>query len=472
MSDAAPLAFGIAVPWLAGFAVVRALLAWQRDRDTWVEVGYGHFVGVLLVTLVMRCMNAIGMPLAVVPATIVMAIVAVGGLVYAARRSSTDVRGAETTPEPLALRWIAAVALALIAIRIGTLAVDVLLRPLFAWDAWSQWGTKAKVWSSLREIAPFMGYDEWLARTRPGYTDTAPNYPATIPLLQTWMTLVLGRWDDALMNLPWLAAFVALGAGLYGQMRRLGAGASWSIVATYLVLSLPLLDTHVALAGYADLHVAAAYALAVLALAQWEATRARGALVLLASAALLLPLLKLPGIAWIGTLALGTVIVVFGTTPWRMGGLAAAVLAVTVAIGFYFGSGKVTPDAAATQYRIVESLLQHLYAFGSWNLAWYLVPLTVALAWREALALKATTVALACGFAFLAWTFFFTQAGDWVVDYTTVNRALLHIAPAAIAYAALLAHARAARPVVQTAAVPVSSAMTQAAAADAGREVA
>jgi hypothetical protein len=81
-------------------------------------------------------------------------------------------------------------------------------------------------------------------------------------------------------------------------------------------------------------------------------------------------------------------------------------------------------------------------------------------------------VALACGFAFLAWTFFFTQAGDWVVDYTTVNRALLHIAPAAIAYAALLAHARAARPVVQTAAVPVATPMTQDAAADAGREVA
>jgi hypothetical protein len=437
VSDALRLLAGVALPWIAGYATIRAVLARSGDSNAWVEAGYGHFAGVLLLTLLLRAQNVIGMPLAVLPTAAGLMVIAVAAGYLAWRWRSPRIVGPAPF-EPPALRWLAYVALALLACRVATLGVDVVLRPLFAWDAWSQWGTKARVWSSLREIAPFIGYDEWLARNRAGYTDTAPNYPATIPLLQAWMALVLGRWDDALINLPWLAAFVALGAGLYGQLRRLGAGFAWATIGTWLALSLPLVDTHVALAGYADLHVAAAYALALLALVQWEANRNRTALTLLAVTAVLLPLLKLPGIAWFGTLALGAAIALVGRTPLRAIALAAIVLVATVAVGYWYGSGKVTPDAAATQYRIVESLLQHLLAFGNWHLLWYLAPLSFAFAWRQALAQRGTSIALACGFGFLAWTFFFTQAGDWVVDYTTVNRALLHIAPATAAFAALL----------------------------------
>lgn len=440
MTEIAGLLAGVLLPWVAGFALVRMALARTGESNPWVEAGYGHFAGVLLVTLLLRAQDLVGMRLAFVPIAVVLALVAVAGLVMA-RRSGPLTTSAPVplrTPDPLAIRWLAAVAIALIALRVGTLAVEVLLRPLFAWDAWSQWATKAKVWSLLRDIVPFIGYDDWLAR-KPGYTDTAPHYPATIPLLQTWMALAIGRFDDALVNAPWLAGFVALGLGVFGQLRRLGVGTAWATIATWLVLSLPLLDTHVALPGYADFHLAAVYALAALALLQWESSPSRGALVLFVAAAALLPLLKVPGIAWLGTLALGLAIARFGTTPARIVGIGAAVLAVTVAGGMYVGSAKVAADAAATQYRIVESLTRHLFAFGNFHLLWYLLPLVLAAGWREVVALKATTIALLAGFGFLLWTFLFTQAGDWVVDYTTVNRALLHIAPALTAYAALVA---------------------------------
>ena len=440
MSELAGLVAGVLVPWVAGFALVRLLLARTGESDLWVEAGYGHFVGVLLVTLLLRAQDLAGMRLAFAPVAIVLVLVALAGIVLA-RRSRHDVPAATRVPpgdDPLALRWLAAVALALIALRVGTLAVEVLLRPLFAWDAWSQWATKAKVWSALRDIVPFIGYDDWLAR-KPGYTDTAPHYPPTIPLLQTWMALAIGRFDDALVNAPWLAGFVALGLGVFGQLRRLGVGAAWATIATWLVLSLPLLDTHVALPGYADFHLAAAYALAILALAQWESSPSRGALVLFAAGAVLLPLLKVPGIAWAGTLALGLAVAKYGATPARAAAIGIGVLALTVVAGLIVSSAKVAADPASTQYRIVESLARHLFAFGNFHLLWYLLPLTLAAGWREALAYKATALALAAGFGFLIWTFLFTQAGDWVVDYTTVNRALLHVAPAAAAFGALVA---------------------------------
>ena len=59
------------------------------------------------------------------------------------------------------------------------------VRPLFPWDAWMQWGTKARVWFELRTMAPFVTASEWLQATGPNvYFDAAPHYPATVPLLR------------------------------------------------------------------------------------------------------------------------------------------------------------------------------------------------------------------------------------------------------------------------------------------------
>jgi hypothetical protein len=428
MTDVVMLAAAALVPWAAGFALVRAILVRLGGSDPWVEAGYGHFVGILLVVALLYAQDTLGMRLGFAPVALALCAIAALGFVLARRLPATPQRHVAAVPEPAILRWIAAFAVAMLALRLGTLAVEVLLRPLFAWDAWSQWATKAKVWAGLRDIVPFIGFDDWLAR-KPGYTDTAPHYPPAIPLLQTWMALALGRWDDALVNLPWLTAFVALGLGLFGQLRRLGAGTSSAIVVTYLALSLPMLDVHVAVAGYADFHIAAVYALAVLALAEWEEHGARGALVLLVATACLLPLLKIPGVAWLGTLA---------TARRRIAGGAIAVLALAAAAAILIQPGRIGVPPAAEQQRIVESLVQHFFAFGSWNLLWFAFPIVVAVRWREIAARKATAAAIACGFAFLAWTFLFTKTGDWVVDYTTVNRALLHIAPAVVAFAALL----------------------------------
>jgi hypothetical protein len=438
VSDALRLLAALALPWLAGAMVVRAALSRTRDGNPWVEAGYGHFAGIVLLTVLMQVTGRVGPGLSVPVIGGALLAIAFGGWWLCRRWAMPE---GDEKPSRIAMPTVLKAAVTcmilLLLLRAGTLASEVLVRPLFPWDAWSQWATKAKVWSALRELVPFIGYDAWLARA-PGYTDTAPHYPATIPLLQTWMALALGRWDDTLINLPWLAAYVALGLALFGQLARLGASTGVSIVATYLVLSLPLLDVHVALAGYADLHLAAAYALAVLALAEWESTRSRSSLVLLAVSAVLLPLLKVPGIAWLGTIVLGAALATWGTSRARVVALVAIVLAITVAAALVLGPGKVSVASSADQQQIVQSLALHLFAFGSWNLLWYLVPIALAMAWRELIRRRATTLTLASGFGFLAWTFLFTQAGDWVVDYTTVNRALLHIAPAVTAFAVLV----------------------------------
>lgn len=438
MIDGLRVLTAVAIPWIAGTLLLRAFAPPRGDDGLWRDIGYGHFAGVLLLVVLLKGADAVGLGLSFVPvAALLVVVAAVAGWFGRRHRAAAHDAGVPRASASRVIRALAWVALALIAVRIGSLAAEVLVRPLFPWDAWSQWATKAKVWSALREMVPFIAYDAWLARSD-GYTDTAPHYPPGVPLLQAWVALALGRWDDTLVNAPWLAAFIALGIGMFGALRQMGVDRHWAILASYLVLSLPLLDVHVALAGYADLHLAAAYALAVLALAEWERSRTRYALVLLVVCGALLPWLKIPGIAWLGTLALGAAVAAFGASWWRLLGLLAVIVAATIGAALLIAPGRVAIPQTLEQYRVVESLVLQLWAFGNWNLLWYVLPLALAFAWRETLALRGTAFALAGGFGFLAWTFLFTQAGDWVVDYTTVNRALLHIAPAALGFAALV----------------------------------
>ena len=62
------------------------------------------------------------------------------------------------------------------------------------------------------------------------------------------------------MNLPWWLIGVAFALAVYGALRALDMSALAALVGTFSWSSLPILNVHVALAGYADLPMAAYYA--------------------------------------------------------------------------------------------------------------------------------------------------------------------------------------------------------------------
>ena len=170
-------------------------------------------------------------------------------------------------------RWAWRLLLAWLAVRFILLGIEVVSRPLYPWDAWTQWATKARVWYELGYLAPFARVSGWLAANGAAYFDAAPEYPPTMPLLQVWSCLALGRWDDVLMNWPWWQIGVALTLAVYGGLRSLGVAALAALVGAFLVASLPLANAHVALAGYADLPLAAWYTAAALAFLRWNRSR-------------------------------------------------------------------------------------------------------------------------------------------------------------------------------------------------------
>ena len=246
--DALTLTFSLALPWLLGISVLLAL-DWPRGQSPGVALalraGFGSCVGAVLLTLWMRATSIAGLSFSgwsiALPLTLATALL----FAYAARTRPalwSDARQGAIAAFRVELpRWQRIVWFALLgwlAIRFALLATEVALRPLYPWDAWVQWATKARVWYEQGHIVPFVREDVWLAGAPGAWFDASPNYPATVPLLQVWTCVALGRWDDSAMNWPWFAILLSLTAAIYGALRSEGVAPLAALVGAYFVASL------------------------------------------------------------------------------------------------------------------------------------------------------------------------------------------------------------------------------------------
>src|SRR6185437_2289358 len=314
MIDALRLGAGWALAWLLGVAIVAALAphrletgvslsARSVDSDAsgrageimWLA-GSGFLAGAFVLTIWMRVLSAAHVRFSIVSIAAPLAIATLALLIFAyvrrKRRTTARELGAPLSNPLRAIWWALA---AWVAARFAMLLLEVVRIPLYPWDAWEQWATKARVWYEFGRLVPFVDAGSWFAAHGTAWTDASPGYPATVPLWQVWSCIALGRWDDALMNLPWWLTAVALAFAAYGVVRGFGASALAAMIGAWLVSSLPLANVHVALAGYADLPMAAYYALAALASWRWARSRSIGDATLALVFALACPTTKTPG---------------------------------------------------------------------------------------------------------------------------------------------------------------------------------
>ena len=436
------LVVGLCLPWLLGVVWLRA--PWlMASGVTWPTLlGYGYLGGILLTTLVMRLLDALEIRLGFFSVGLALLLLTVAGA-WLSRKEPWRIKRPGADWQSLAgwLKIVYAVVLAAIVIRLAGLGLEIVWRPLFPWDAWSQWATKARVWYELGHLATFVPADVWLGGELAGvYTDVAPHYPPAIPLIQVWMSYSLGRWDDSLMNLSWLLCAIALGLAFYGQARQWQVSPLFALIFTYFLLSLPILDVHVALAGYADLFMGAFYGLAAMAFFHWTRKRDfwQGTMALLFGLGCIL--IKQPGIAWALTF-LPALLTVF--MP-RAGLVGTSILgAAGVATLFVLGENDFHLFGYHVHLRFAADwhpFWQNMMVMDNWHLLWYLVAAALFLSFPRLLApaFRSMTVLLLTAVSFLAVVFFFTHVQAWAEDYTTINRALLHIVPMLLFYVMVL----------------------------------
>lgn len=477
MIDAIRLALAWGLVWVLGSAIVAALstdATFARVGSRARVIGYGYFVGAFVLTLWMRVVSLAGLQfsIATIGAPLLVATILLVGWEWWRRKDrglriehretqgwgsriedrETQRRGSGTEDRGSTLddasrsrlhRFVLYAIVAWLACRFIVLLLDVVWTPLYPWDAWIQWATKARVWYSLGHIVPFGRSDAWFAANGAIWFDASPNYPATVPLWQVWSSVALGRFDDALMNVPWWLASVALAIAVYGVLRLAGASALVASIAAWLVSSLPLANVHVVLAGYADLPMAAYYALAALAMWRWSQERSLRDAALALLLALACTTIKIPGIVWALTLVPGIVIAVFPKQGPRMAliGLGGILLLLAVL-------AQTNPTILGYQLHLDfapawRALIGSFFVFGNWHLLWYALIVILIVGWRELRSRELITLSatIAAGMLFLFIVFCFTNAREWVTDQTTINRALLHMAPLALVFGVLVTRA-------------------------------
>lgn len=138
------------------------------------------------------------------------------------------------------LLWIGA--------KVVTIFADTGLIPIFGWDAWANWSVGAKLFYFTKSLLLDTSPQDFFTR---GAVLRITNYPIHNPLMQTWMSLWLGRFDEVLVKF-WVPLYlVSMVVYLYNLANK-ELGRLSATVIIVIFLSSPLMSYH-AVEVYSDL---------------------------------------------------------------------------------------------------------------------------------------------------------------------------------------------------------------------------
>lgn len=419
------LLIALLLPWLAGAMALRPLR--QRLGLTpagWL--GYGYFLGAVLLT-VSAFLAALIPPLATAAGLILCLAALSLATGFGAKRLAQLLPAATPLALPPATRrehWLTALLLALIALHLGFAAFELYWRPVYPWDAWQTWLYTAKAWYYNGSPVDMLHPHQWLNHPDSGtYTVQGHHYPWLVPVQSWWLAKVLGAWQEKQVLWPTLPAAIALGLALWGQAVAATRQRLAGPLAAWLLLSLPLVTTHIALAGYADLWLAGFSGLGLIALVRGLLEAHRGQLLLGLTAMALGLLVKHDAVIWLACALL--LIGLLGLRQKTTATLMLAAALIVAALTFGFSRIQLQLNADITRYG------QFLWLADSWHLLWYLLPATLLLALLPGSPARTTAKAIGLLLTILLTSqlllFGFTNAGNWVG--TAASRLLLHISP-------------------------------------------
>jgi hypothetical protein len=453
------LTASLLLPWFTGLVFTRALLLKSGRYNWFVVIGQGYFVGLLATTVIIRLSDWAGAGLHFWGLAATLALLGIIGVVIQLPQTGTGRSPAIALSIPSWQKAAVTVFLALLAWRYLTILQELMLRPLYAWDAWMNWAPKAIVWFHIEHLVEFVNPEQWLLQG-PDSNDytlgnmAASRYPPAVPLIMLWSMMGAGTWDHSYLFLPWILAAINLGLALYGHLRLNGSSVLTATLACYLLLSMPLLNVHTVLVGYADIWLAAAFSLAVFSLREWHLNRAWSYGMLLLLMAVFCSQLKMPGIV-LAVILISIFIRSVINFDHKTELVLIASLAALTALVLWFGvdvdiphfghlilrsdliSISVLGDYSLEFRSVWREFLDSMFVMINWNIIWYLVAALVVIStFRGDLFRQAApdTLAIAAAMIFVILILSGKQDADQAMIFATLNRALLYPIPAIIFY--------------------------------------
>lgn len=450
----AGLAIALVLPWVTGSVLVCVLLRRCAHSNTWLLLGHGYLVGMLAMTAAVRLLHGLGITPGFTSVALVLCALFLCGLAWLYR---TPVIARQIEPRGAMQAWaaiLAAALMALIAYRYTGLLQEAMLRPIMAWDAWMNWAPRAVVWFELGELVQFVNPHDWrdLSPEQVVYTlgnFDAAQYPAGVPIVMLWTMWGLGVSDHSYLSLPWFMLSIALLMMLYGHLRAAGVGPLVALVGVYLFSSLPVVNVHTVLFGYADLWLAAAFGAMVMSLYAWHATGHRQFAVLAVVSAIYCTQLKMPGLLLGGIGILAVVRELLGLR-WRHELLLAGACALLVLVLLLSGAGLALPGVGSITMNLSGEalprsgvlelglhpahvpLFRTFFLLDNWHLLGYAIPALLAGGLIALLCGERPgtySLALAAGAVGIVGVFFFSGYYVEAENFVTLNRGLLYLAP-------------------------------------------
>jgi hypothetical protein len=456
--DLTRLLIGLFLPWIVGFIWLRAAenrLRHNGQANTLRQLGYGLFLGYACVQgLVLLSAALLGrVNFWAISGVIVLLIIPGIWLnrtsINKPPKTAKDAQAWETMPLPSKL--LAFTVLVLIFMHLWLSALEIFNRPVYPWDAWLAWLYRAKAWYFSGAVYQLAPASEWLRDVAISpYTVDAYQYPTFASIMPFWAALSLGHWSETLVNTPVLLCGIAMGLALYGQAREVGLGPVPSLASAYFLLSIPLLGTHLSLAGYADIWMAGFTGLGFVSLLRGRIQHNRfelalGILMVAISAAV-----KNEGMVWLYTaiafvvlssasrrllMTIMALALIFGCLAW-LTGMTSVDLPGLGLLGFEAGSIHIPlVGSYPLQYHPVWSayhtaFLQH----DSWNLLWFFVIVAFLASFfsKSARIRKSALIFIGLFAASQLAIFAITEQGAWAQTFTAINRLPLHFAPALV----------------------------------------
>jgi hypothetical protein len=315
--------------------------------------------------------------------------------------------------------------------------------PLTPWDSWYGWIAKAKIWfyHGLDEL--LVNRPQWLLADSK-FTNSTAHYPDALPLLYVFNSGFFG-WDETALNGIYPAMFVALLLAFYGHIKLL-INKNYALLAVVILSTIPFINTHVILAGYADIWVAAYLVLCVFNI-QHFLNKPRAKDLLLTTVFMISMLMfKLESWVWLSIfiLVMALTLVNKRKRHWAYLALLLALVVWYVLHGFgfntTFGQVEISPHMikipAFGVYELAfvnttSAWIEALFYSNNWNLLWYSIPFVVWLYWKNSNKDLILFPALFLVFTlfFLYILFYMTYASIFANDFTSSNRIVLHIVP-------------------------------------------
>lgn len=319
------------------------------------------------------------------------------------------------------------------------------LLPNIAWDSWMVWIGKANQWVNHGLSIPIHGLNEWLSNPNSLFNVSA-HYPDGLPLIY-FLPKLFDINDSDTTYVLYLVAFAMMTLLLTSRLQRKGASGYLQIFMVLVLYTTPLLNSHLMIAGYADIWMAMYIVLIMLTFVDYHEKQDIGVGITLICYLSMLPMLKLEGWVWLFLFIITHLLVIAANHPYkyRIAGGVLVVLISVVALGginLNFPVGNITINAEKIEiFHIINAHIQFvditneaLAGFigqNNWSILWFGLPFLLISFFiskhdhASQIAHVFFILALFCFF----FLFYFTEASNWAKDLTALNRVVLQLVP-------------------------------------------